>query len=1440
MIAHNFPTINNIPIYKSKTQTLYSNLRVTDTPYSVDSHGLTAVFYVCPTTPKFESTYAKWQSNIPLIKLYTGKAFPLEISPNYQEGNSFGIHYTGHFVPSGNGTFLLYGTGKARLTISSNDTGTIDLSLINVATLGVTSLSADTAISIKYLSPGKQSNADNGFVVLWESSDYTKPIPLSAGICKSNADYLSAAATTPPAWDFGATDFGGGFIQPDFQSSTATTSSAFSAFSLPDVTSIFLDEGTNKSSKLTFEVPLVRSTATAGYYFDDSSDKYVSIVDSDKFIKPFTKIELQTGYLVDGSLSTITKFTGQIRETSVTRSKGKDMLQVTCYDWSSFLTDSFNEGSPDPVDYCMLNINERYSDINIINSKPKCFDGWYLDDALDCLLINSYIDPVLLYGKQKRISVDDTVVTTDYYQMHEKNNSRQTVLDRKFNLGQSSVTLKDNMYTNISTEVGSNDEAYIWQFPIGQKNLDSISKMLQTYGYRFGFSNDGYFYTKAINAPITVKTVEDFNQVSDTWQNYWHPKNIGLRSLAHASNGATLGVDFDGFVSQLVVERGANAGTIEVSVTNSTLGNVYTASLELNYPREHRFYQGHDDLVGYNPCVFTLGTSSKYGRYHVVVTKRSADTVTVPKINALLVYNDAQFSPVETINTHDDNNDASITDFSYKQSGNMLRNDIVVVGALKGPLSLMSQGNSTSIVNPNNPISTHVLARAVDRAAIGSVSASNYVGRKLQTIIIEPKINTEQQATWLAVETGKKYNTIKKITIPKINLIGNPVLEPGDFVQVVDGSHESLTDSFDFWIDTTTHSYTKESSKTTLDLTAARPWDSYIKYPTPSPSLFPNPIVNIETYNTGVARFKDEYCTVASSQSLIGFGSTVTTLQVRYVGHNLMWSTTTALDTLVKNIIPRIGVLKLHNAVHRILPNSDELVHYSDYDIDVRAETDNTPGVIATVVGTKCYQNAMPYIPAPMSVYGTITFKNLQRGHYNTVAKSVTKLTPVSLEFSPYMTEEEGISPAIKFDLLYDGFIRLAIINEDGVLVDVLSGEDDKVGTTEGWQYLKAGTYEYTWGAIDRVGMHNQTNGGYFTTVPLNSYNIKFDRRARKAIDGDWVDHFGGEPSIEDKAYGITGDQHKVGSGFYVHNMYRQLEGHFVFDLQYKEPVKENFKTVVRPSVPRQIHTALHHSVEEELQVKPYYALFVSDQSGVLLETSVPWLDSRGFDELYALAQYHPNERRIYTGVENSGKGALLSINTESEATERRLCKIKIERKILVITRFKHQDAPDKEIYPRTVSEIFEEPPLLDTDYFITSDDLIQFYVGPPTETPFITEQVHEHSNQSWHLSVAHVHLFKVTITDYSGRKSVGRASRLYVDPLYAVQTNKMYDSITDNMPVRMFDNYPDGSHKYIAVEGMEGEYPPHIRKHSHYLNDKIKFLGFAPERVMGVLLKGV
>jgi hypothetical protein len=564
MIGYKFT--DTTPPYKSKNITPLAKVDVVRTPYTVPSLGLNISRYILTnnSVPDFSGT-----SNLtlvdngtsPLVGFFYGGGAP----PGFSTVNRFAYKYTGYFYAlypsnrtSGYGSlpWNFNKAGSTPFTFSVAGYGHIRVKIEGtyiIGSGGYEELSPTAYVQgSKNLNPGQwyaieilyySDTDESGLAVLWKngffwgdnSDTYNYGLPVSAGV-------------------------------------TSTTNSFLTATTLSGVEKVQVSQAIGEASTLQFDLPLDN---TNGYYYDRVNDKYI--------YNPDTTVQLKSRWLVEGyigfvNLSSVDeyvkKFTGVITEISPKRnSKDKDTITVKCRGFEEFLSTALNLNYPDKFDYWAAGYagSEYGFDHPDGVDMPPTYDGWELTKVVQSLMTRAYIDPSLFIEKKTYVNNAGDSVAGNF--LMERSSPEFVILDKGRNYGEPFATVEDDQVI---------DTSYVIQSNFGETITDYINKVVDIYGWEWGFSDyhNGAPFLKPKNNPIQTKFVSDAT-FSGNWSDIQYDIDaVNGEYKDTTSNGAYAQFSFRGKRIELVLAM-ADSILSSGAATRVTAGST-TSAVKVN------------------------------------------------------------------------------------------------------------------------------------------------------------------------------------------------------------------------------------------------------------------------------------------------------------------------------------------------------------------------------------------------------------------------------------------------------------------------------------------------------------------------------------------------------------------------------------------------------------------------------------------------------------------------------------------------------------------------------------------------------------------------------------------------------------------------------------------------------------------------------------------
>ncbi len=262
------------------------------------------------------------------------------------------------------------------------------------------------------------------------------------------------------------------------------------------------------------------------------------------------------------------------------------------------------------------------------------------------------------------------------------------------------------------------------------------------------------------------------------------------------------------------------------------------------------FYHGFDDTNAQNPTIFNLATDLTRDEHIVKVsrlTNAESGSNAILGFNSFFVYDKDRNLPTYTFRTGDTVASGTLTELDVKNSGEDIRNDVIVVGRRLG--AIVPGGGDSPPLNPNNPVSEFIISRAVDLHSISNENANNFLGRPSQSIIIEPSIGSQDRADYWAVSFLNRFRFPSRET--GFSSLAHPLMEIGDCIYVDDEKKDSIDTSNKLWITGIDSNWGQKKAIDKYETTNFPPWESFIPKVPVSISDFGAAVVDIQITNGG-------------------------------------------------------------------------------------------------------------------------------------------------------------------------------------------------------------------------------------------------------------------------------------------------------------------------------------------------------------------------------------------------------------------------------------------------------------------------------------------------------------------------------------------------------------------------------------------------------------
>jgi len=1042
---HDFSTCHGYRPYEGKLSYPATVIKTADTVNTVLSEGLDVSWYYGRegVTNKEDTAYS---GTIPggLIKFYNARGTPQQIRDDRYSGG-WSMLCTGYFYAEYDGQYEFYFGGDGHVTLSIDDnSGTQSYS--GYMQLGATShiggvCTGDYAagnwypISLRYKWSGEIGN-ESGVCCLYRMTDDSTTMPHKLPI--------SAGVTAPSDW------------------STVNATMPISLSTVDNIISVSLDVRTNGADVLKFTVPFISSASDYTWegYYKQGENHYVNTEDTDVALKKFRMVTFSEGYYTTSDpkvAQTVQKFSGHIRDFKITyKENGDDQLEVICYSNAIFLMDTFNIDAPNVMDYIASDyMDEIPGHVNGL-TKPAAYDGWELYKVFNNLIINSYIDPTLLYKKETRNDYNDQSTTGGWYN-NLIGNTNELYLPN------------ETLYGNPNALEGSIiDDEYNYQIDTGEYLYDAINNIIEPYGFLWGINRYGYPYISFIDVPnqiVHCTTYASDELQFDSRTGFTIETDFNCVKAHYMTTNDLQSVTKDDVKfarMDLIIRPNPRAGADESSLSAAIQISTPTGSLDTVYKSFYyntawSYYKGVDPETGSNPCQITVASNLPYSEYDFLVQVNGVAYNDLC-IDSLFLYDHDISVPSFYFRTSDNLGPGHVIALNIEDTGKDLRNDCIVLGRRTGTKTGANASNERAVINPNNPTYTFRQSRSTDLNSIHSAEAINYVGRPLQTIIVDPSISSEDHADYVSYNFILNHRDASKEV--EFETLGNPFIEPYDCISVDEEFKDGITSSKKLWVTEVKSRHSNGTYVTQFKATDLQPDPSYFVKTEPDLELFDNnPFQNIRIVNGGTVGFTTQY-----------ISTTDTTIYV---------------DTSLANV-PQKGYLVMGYS------SGSAIELYGQLNITIQTETIRYSSV--------------------SSSGGTWYYDGCIRGSQRSDAKSWSTSSFVNGSYDPYTGDSMGIVPRITFDLVKSGYLQLQVFGVDDTLdgsrikgtpiqLTTLTKRDGDDWPYNGYEYVQWGKDRYfTWNGNDDISSWNNFidtyNKAYYSD--LHTDEIWYANRRRR------------------------------------------------------------------------------------------------------------------------------------------------------------------------------------------------------------------------------------------------------------------------------------------------------------------------------------------------------
>lgn len=546
-------------------------------------------------------------------------------------------------------------------------------------------------------------------------------------------------------------------------------------------------------------------------------------------LKSYRLIRIEGG-LFDAAVDNYTdRMWGNIYPSpEIDRSNKTATIRVRDFGWR--MARKYNRNFPDNSSYSMADYYiARTSAKPDGATRPPAYDRWDIGKALRDIIIQSGIDPVLLYQRE-RVAV--TALFESSY--GAKLVAEGINLDSKLNYGRP-----------MSIEGESPDDKYLWSIGYGEYLFETISEIIRSFAYKYAVTRNGYIKAKPYGLPDSEYIVDDaaLTKVGAGWVDTDEVQNFRGMYTASPTPGDKITMATEYFEDfELVMFRHAGASQkIKIKVGASYLLHILVDGIhvegtggggdEFDITRaagDWKFYDGVDPSLGVNPSIIRLVDPVAFANAPIEVEVVSG----TPRFNALRLFKRSTRSTVVSIGNEEMGTLTMVDDITNQ------RNEVDIIGAHRG---IEASGEGV-IINPDNPVFIHTVARRIDVGSVYDENASNYVGDTLPVEVFDERILDQERANLVAESVLNRYriSAIEGST----TILFDPRLEPADSISLTD-QHTKMLLATQAWIGEISEEMTTNSDGVVSYVTTIN--QALPREPMISTRLEPNP--NIADWN---------------------------------------------------------------------------------------------------------------------------------------------------------------------------------------------------------------------------------------------------------------------------------------------------------------------------------------------------------------------------------------------------------------------------------------------------------------------------------------------------------------------------------------------------------------------------------------------------------------
>jgi hypothetical protein len=487
---------------------------------------------------------------------------------------------------------------------------------------------------------------------------------------------------------------------------------------------------------------------------------------------------------------------------------------------------------------------------------------------------------------------------------------------------------------------------------------------------------------------------------------------------------------------------------------------VQTTSISTyNNATESFFY---DDLLlqnGQNASVVTL-FNEPFDQYRVTLTPNGLDlqdlnTSALVRLNGIAVFErDPSTSPYpQNLSTL-----SNVMELKPISNEKDMRNQVIVVGQRKATVTDSDKFQADD--NPNNPFTEFYVSVAADPLSIYDPTATNFLGGKKVTVIVDEKVTDGDFAKWLARTV--LYRSNMPTNSAEITTTPLPMIEIRDAIRVVNEKQDNIPTTV--WVESFREKWPAEGdAEVEITLTAYQELPSYTPREDLDISLFQNsPAFRIS------ASYKNIYGNSVSNPAM------PTTMPT-------MSRSTTAVTNATSMTLPTSWAPDDLHLQHSTFTGNKKYLINHPYRHFYHISNISGSGGTRTYTTTFDFQEgdgtASVY---DKTYYGFITNWSISGDAYVDRSAGAGTSATINPFYDPYSSEVNNLV-SLKFDTLVSGFYRVSLwaaTNKgeyDFPVAWLTKPDGDPEDVEAHWSYMEAGAgRELLWDGVDNVGLWNR------------------------------------------------------------------------------------------------------------------------------------------------------------------------------------------------------------------------------------------------------------------------------------------------------------------------------------------------------------------------------